>query len=129
MCGPTLTALIRAHGAGTRHGITTAQLDVKLPGGVPLEVVEAAIRAAARGRARLLDAMEAAVPAQRSPTAPVFGSVRVPEGMLGRIIGTGGSTLRELEEAHAARVEVEDSGRMGAGAVRVAGCVWGGRHS
>lgn len=48
--------------AGTRAGITAAQLDVKLPGGVPLEVVEEAVRAAARGRAQLLAIMEQALP-------------------------------------------------------------------
>lgn len=48
--------------AGTRTGITAAQLDVKLPGGVPLEIVEEGVRAAARGRAQLLSIMEQALP-------------------------------------------------------------------
>ena len=51
--------------AGTRQGVTALQLDVKLPGGVPLEVVEEGIAAAARGRAKLLAAMEAALPKVR----------------------------------------------------------------
>lgn len=151
--------------AGTRRGITTAQLDVKLPGGVPLEVLEEAVRAAARGRAKILSAMEQAVPQVRActafgdgrarwvvpvcawprhpwlplcccvscpsahppppppfpcrqarpATAPAFGSVRVPEAMLGRVIGPGGSMLRELEEAHDAKVDVQDSGGCGDG--------------
>lgn len=48
--------------AGTRTGITAAQLDVKLPGGVPLAIVEEGVRAAARGRAQLLSIMEQALP-------------------------------------------------------------------
>lgn len=100
--------------SGTRRGITAAQLDVKLPGGVPLEILEEAVAAAARGRYRLLDAMESALPAQRSPTSPAFGSVRVPSAMLGRVIGSGGSTLREMEEQHNARIDIEDSGEWGA---------------
>lgn len=47
---------------GTRTGITACQLDVKLPGGVPLSIVEEALAAAARGRAKILSAMEAALP-------------------------------------------------------------------
>jgi len=48
--------------AGTRQGITACQLDVKLAGGVPLEILERAFEAAARGRAKVLTAMEAALP-------------------------------------------------------------------
>ena len=90
---------------------------------MPLSILEEGLAAAARGRATLLDAMErAALPAalgqpqQRPPTAPAFGSVRVPQAMLGRIIGPGGSTIRELESAFEARVDIDDSG----------GCGWGG---
>lgn len=52
--------------AGTRTGITCAQLDVKLPGGVPLDVVQEAVHAATRGRAQLLTAMERVVPRVRT---------------------------------------------------------------
>ena len=47
---------------------------------------------------------------ERPATAPKHGSVRVPEAMLGRIIGPAGATVREIEEAHDARVDIQDSG-------------------
>ena len=46
----------------------------------------------------------------RPEASPTFGSVRVQESMLGRVIGSGGSTIRELEERFEARVDVGDNG-------------------
>ena len=153
--------------AGTRAGITAAQLDVKLPGGVPLDIVEEAVHAAARGRAQLLTIMEQAVPKvggwtlprpvwlwamhrpigkqgghgsagrcsggahpllpilpwsvqERPASAPQHGSVRVPEGMLGRVIGSGGATVKEVEETFDARIDIHDSG----GCRGCRGCAW-----
>lgn len=56
-----------ARPAGSRRGITACQLDVKLPGGVPLSILEEALAAAARGRAKLLGVMEEALPKVRRP--------------------------------------------------------------
>ncbi|PSC68371.1 polyribonucleotide nucleotidyltransferase [Micractinium conductrix] len=99
--------------AGTRTGITACQLDVKLPGGVPLSIVEEALAAAARGRAKILSAMEAALPEERSDSSPTFGSLTVPAGMVGRVIGSGGSNIRQLEEEADVRLDVDgDSGRV-----------------
>ncbi|KAL4458391.1 hypothetical protein ABPG75_013256 [Micractinium tetrahymenae] len=96
--------------AGTRRGITACQLDVKLAGGVPLHIVEEAFAAAARGRAKLLGVMEAALPKERSASAPTFGSVQIPESMIGRVIGKEGCELKAMEQEYDARVDVDDSG-------------------
>ena len=105
--------------------MTALQLDVKLHGGVPLDVLEEAIHAAARGRAKILAAMEAAIPAQRAPTAPAFGFVDVPPAMLGRVIGTGGTTLRETEDACGARLDVDEGGAAaGRGLLAAGGSAW-----
>jgi polyribonucleotide nucleotidyltransferase len=47
---------------------------------------------------------------ERPAHAPAFGVVQVPPTMLGRVIGTGGANLRELEEERDARVDVADDG-------------------
>lgn len=47
---------------------------------------------------------------ERPATAPMHGSVRVPEGMLGRIIGPQGATVKEIEEQYDVRVDIQDSG-------------------
>jgi len=44
--------------AGSRKGVTAVQLDVKLAGGVPLEVLEEAIDLATSARGQILDRME-----------------------------------------------------------------------
>ncbi len=68
-CSHRLPANLRAsprRPAGSRRGITACQLDVKLPGGVPLSILEEALAAAARARAKLLTVMEAALPKVRT---------------------------------------------------------------
>ena len=144
---------------------------MKLPGGVPLDIVEEAVHAAARGRAQLLTIMEQAVPKvggwalsrpvwlramhrpirkqgrhgltghcsggahpllpmlpwsvqERPASAPQHGSVRVPEGMLGRVIGSGGATVKEVEEAFDARIDIQDSGGC-LGCLDCNGVEWG----
>lgn len=47
---------------------------------------------------------------KRAAHAPTFGSVKVPDTMLGRVIGAGGSNLKQLEERWGARVDVDDDG-------------------
>ncbi|EFN54220.1 hypothetical protein CHLNCDRAFT_36088 [Chlorella variabilis] len=96
--------------AGTSQGITACQLDVKLQGGVPLEILNEAIGLAARGRAKLLGIMEKALPEKRGASAPMFGSVKVPEAMMGRVIGSGGANLKDMEERLDVRVDVGDDG-------------------
>lgn len=52
--------------AGTATGVTACLLDVRLPGGVPLAVVEEALGRAQVARLRVLAAMEKALPQVRS---------------------------------------------------------------
>ncbi len=64
------------------------------------------------------------LPQERPATAPKHGSVRVPEAMLGRIIGPAGATVREIEEAHDARVDIQDSGECPLGGGACMRCWW-----
>ena len=97
--------------AGTAAGVTACQLSVRQCGGLPLAAVEEAIAAGRAGLDALLPALQRALPAQRAHHGPTFGSVAVPEAMLGRVIGPGGANIREVEEGPAgARVYVGQGG-------------------
>lgn len=98
--------------AGTATGITAAQLDVRLPGGIPVEVVEEALLRAKLARGKVLADMNRAVPVQRTAQSPAFGIVTVPQAMLGRIIGKEGSNIRAVEAATSARVQIGDDGKL-----------------
>lgn len=47
---------------------------------------------------------------KRGASAPMFGSVKVPEAMMGRVIGSGGANLKDMEERLDVRVDVGDDG-------------------
>ena len=51
--------------AGTKNGITAAQLDVKLPRGIPIQIIEKALGRARKGRMVLLEHMSQQVESQR----------------------------------------------------------------
>ncbi|EDO46783.1 predicted protein, partial [Nematostella vectensis] len=86
--------------AGTRQGITALQADFKVPG-LPVAIVEEAIRRCSVDRAKVLDVMEEVIPIAREfkkDNIPVSGSVRVPLSKRGRLIGTGGMVIRALQQ-------------------------------
>jgi len=113
--------------AGTAGGITACQLDVQIPGGVPLEVVEEALKRAKVARIRVLSAMEEALPssslsggsggkigdattAATAKNAAMFGTLRIPTTSIGAVIGREGSVLRGIEATHGAKVNIGDGG-------------------
>ncbi|KAL4535432.1 hypothetical protein Ndes2526B_g06327 [Nannochloris sp. 'desiccata'] len=108
--------------AGTADGITACQLDVQIPGGLPLEVVEEAMKRAKVARIRALGAMEDALQSSshsggknRETTvadknAAMFGTLRIPMTSIGAVIGKEGSVLRGIEAASGAKVNIGDGG-------------------
>jgi hypothetical protein len=56
--------------AGTVNGITAIQLDVKLPGGVHLDLLEESLLAAREGRLKILETILAAAPTPRATFKP-----------------------------------------------------------
>jgi len=98
--------------AGSRYGITAAQLDVK-PAGLPLEVLEQALWRARDARLRVLDTMAAVLPRPRSEmksTAPRIEQMMVPPELVGRLIGPGGSNVKRIMSATGARVQIDRDG-------------------
>jgi len=43
----------------------------------------------------------------------MFGSVRIPEAMIGRLIGQGGSNIQGMEEEFGSRLDIDDGGERG----------------
>ncbi|KAK9811328.1 hypothetical protein WJX72_001896 [[Myrmecia] bisecta] len=95
--------------AGTREGVTVLQLDIQQPG-VPLDVLSAALERSRTARHSILDTMQAALPVRRERDAPRFGSVEINRELIGKIIGTGGETIKAMQESTGARITVMDSG-------------------
>ncbi|CAK0784195.1 hypothetical protein CVIRNUC_007399 [Coccomyxa viridis] len=100
---------MQLHAAGTTHGLTALQLACNGSGGVPLDIVRAAVAKAAQGLPAQLKALEAAMH-QATQTGPVCGSLEVGKDNLRRIIGPQGSVIRGLEADSASRLSIDDTG-------------------
>jgi len=100
--------------AGTRDGITAIQMDIKLEG-LPTDVLSRALAQAKDGRIHILDRMAEAIEAPRgdiSPTAPRIVTIKVKPDRIRDIIGSGGKTIRALQDATGAEIEVTDDGTV-----------------
>jgi polyribonucleotide nucleotidyltransferase len=98
--------------AGTAKGITAMQLDARVPGGVPEEVLIEALAAAQVGRLRVLSTMKTATLLERGESAPMFDVVRVPADAVGQVIGREGAAIRAVEAASGAKVHVGNGGEL-----------------
>lgn len=101
--------------AGTRNGITGFQMDVKVRGGIPLNILKEAIAQASRGRNFLLDHMEQTLKAPKpelSQYAPRLIRVMIPQDKIGALIGPGGKNIRRIQEETGAEINVEDDGSV-----------------
>lgn len=100
--------------AGTRKGITAIQMDIKIAG-ISMDIMERALQEAQQARVKILDVMHEAVPAPKekvSQYAPRMITIKIPQDMLGTLIGPGGKTIRGITEATECQIDIEDDGRV-----------------
>ena len=98
--------------AGTRRGVTSIQMDIKIDG-LTVELLDEALQRAHKGRMHILDCMDAALQAPRddlSEYAPRIVSIRINPEKIGEIIGPKGKTIRAIQEESGATIEVDDDG-------------------
>ena len=99
--------------AGSATGVTSIQLDVKLPEGIPLGILEEALDRARAGRLEILASMTSAISVPRSSvkdTAPRVALVRFDPDRRRFLIGPGGEMLRHIEEQYDCKIDVSDEG-------------------
>ncbi len=100
--------------AGTRKGITALQMDIKVAG-LSYDILALALEQAHQARMQILDVIEAAIPAPRaelSPYAPRMTILHIAPDKLGAVIGTGGKTVRAIQEKCDVRIDIEDDGTI-----------------
>ena len=105
--------------AGTRRGITSIQMDIKVEG-LSREIMQDAMARANRARIHILDIMDDTISEPRddlSPHAPRITSMQVNPEKLGEIIGPKGKTIRAIQDETGATIEVDDSGLVKIAAV------------
>ncbi|MDT8406529.1 MAG: polyribonucleotide nucleotidyltransferase [Methylococcales bacterium] len=98
--------------AGTEHGVTALQMDIKINGITP-QIMEVALGQAKQGRLHILGEMNRALPATReqmSDYAPRIISFKIDPGKIRDVIGKGGVTIRNITEVTGASVDLSDDG-------------------
>ncbi len=100
--------------AGTKDGITSIQMDIKIKG-LKKEIMEEALLKAKQARLFILDKMYQAIPEPRkelSPYAPKIEIITVPEEKTFLIIGPGGKTVKEIREKTNTVIWVLEGGKV-----------------
>ena len=100
--------------AGTQHGITALQLDLKVAG-VDRQVLREVMMRAREARMEILRMMLRTIRSPRphlSPHAPLLRQVKIDPDRIGVLIGPGGRTIKRLETQFGCDVEVEDDGTV-----------------
>jgi len=100
--------------AGTRAGISALQMDIKVAG-LSYDILAQALEQARQARMQILDVMETTISAPRttlSPYAPRMTILHVDPDKLGAVIGTGGKTVRAIQDEFDVRIDIEDDGTI-----------------
>ncbi len=100
--------------AGSGHGITALQMDLKVKG-LDFEILRIALEQARQGRLHILEKMLEVLPESReelSPYAPRILTVSVDPEKIGKIIGPGGKTVRALQERYEVKIDIDDDGSV-----------------
>ncbi len=100
--------------AGTKGGITSLQMDIKITG-ITFEIMEQALNQAKEGRAHILQEMNKTIKSSRkevSKHTPKIETITVDKKDIAAVIGKGGATIREIVEQSGAKVDVKDTGEV-----------------
>ena len=105
--------------AGTKDGITSLQMDIKITS-ITSDIMKEALAQAKEGRLHILDEMAKAINQSRdqiSDYAPTITTIQVHKDKIREIIGKGGAVIREITEKTGAKIEINDEGLVSIAAV------------
>ena len=98
--------------AGSRHGITAIQMDIKVKG-ITKEIMSRAVKLAQGGIGRILDIMANTLDKPRgilSPYAPRIWTLKIRPEKIREVIGPGGKVIKSIVEQTGVKIDIEDSG-------------------
>jgi polyribonucleotide nucleotidyltransferase len=100
--------------AGTEHGITALQMDLKIKG-LDFNILREALDQAREGRLHIMSKMLEVMPAPRtsmSEYAPRILTIHIDPEKIGKLIGPGGKMIRSLQETFTVKIDVEEDGTV-----------------
>ena len=100
--------------AGSREGITSLQMDIKITG-ITEEIMKVALDQAKDGRLHILGEMGKAINESREELgefAPRIEVMNIPVDKIRDVIGSGGKVIREIVEKTDAKINIDDDGTI-----------------
>jgi polyribonucleotide nucleotidyltransferase len=100
--------------AGTKDGITSLQMDIKITG-ITTEIMEQALNQANAGRMHILSEMNKTIDAPRTelgPYTPRSEMIKIQRDNIGAVIGKGGAVIKEIIAESGAKVDISDNGTV-----------------
>ena len=101
--------------AGTKKGITSIQMDIKIDG-LTYDIIEKAFEQTKAGRYHIIDnIILKAIPAPRpelSKYAPKIMTVVIPTDKIRDVIGTGGKVIQKIVAETGVKIDIEDDGKV-----------------
>ena len=97
---------------GTTEGITALQMDMKVHG-LPVEILEKAIKQSHEGRMFILDHLISVISEPRkkiSDFAPRIEKIKISKDKIGAVIGKGGEMINKITSETGAEVNIEEDG-------------------
>ena len=98
--------------AGTKDGITSLQMDIKIDS-ITKKIMSDALKQAKKGRETILKAMDIEISkpnTKMNKYAPKMVTMTVKKDKIREVIGTGGKVIREIVETSGAKVDINDDG-------------------
>jgi polyribonucleotide nucleotidyltransferase len=99
---------------GTKNGITSIQMDIKISG-LTTEIMKRALEQARQGRMHILGEMLKAIDKPRaeiSQYAPRITTIMIRPEFIKNVIGPGGKVIKDIVARTGAVINIEDDGRV-----------------
>jgi len=100
--------------AGTKDGVTTLQMDIKVEGITP-EIMKVALEQAKSGRLHILGEMNKVITSARekmSEWAPSIITLKIDPEKIRDVIGKGGAVIRQITEETGTTIDIENDGTV-----------------
>ncbi len=101
--------------SGTAKGVTAVQMDIKLKGGLPVELLTRALDQAKEGRLHILGEMAKAIETPREELnqyAPRITTIKINPNKVGALIGPGGKVIKGIVAETGCQIDIEDDGSV-----------------
>lgn len=99
---------------GTSEGITALQMDMKVHG-LPVNILEQALKQGKDGRAHILEHMLSTIAEPKnemSPYAPRVESIQISPDKIREVIGKGGETIQKITAETGTDIDIKDDGTI-----------------